>query len=252
MLDFCKVFVKAFALLFSMLLFFPLQWVASFFKAPVPYVLPQYWYRLACWILGLEIRIVGTPAAAKSVLYVSNHASYLDIIALGATLRAAFIAKADISGWPIIGFLGRLQHVAYVKRERTQAKQQGNALTERLSEGDALILFAEGTTSDGLRILPLKSSLISTGSAAEIIQPVTISFTGLNGFSVGRSFRQLYAWFGDMTLAPHFTEIMRQRCLQMTLEFGVPLRFADFKDRKAITQTIEDVMRTALEAQISR
>ena len=173
------------------------------------------WHRGCCRLLGLEIETFGDRTTARPVLYVANHISYLDILLLGGLLNARFIAKSEVRGWPGIGLLARLAGTIFVdRRAKSRSRQQRDVIQSCLDKGDSLVLFAEGTSSDGSQVLPFKSSLFSVveakdGASVVPIQPVTVDYISLrDGRPIEDEQRLLYAWYGDMTLLPHLRQVL--------------------------------------------
>lgn len=172
------------------------------------------WYRGSCHILGLTVEALGEQVDAGPVLFVANHVSYLDILALGGLLNPSFIAKSDVRDWPAIGWLARLARTVFIDRRIVSSRQQRDAIVERLIEGERLVLFAEGTSSDGSRVLPFKSSLFGAIETAAFdvkprIQPITIDYAyPERGQPLNDEHRALYAWYGDMALLPHLWRMM--------------------------------------------
>ena len=134
---------------------------------------------LACvgWLLGLRIKVVGRPVRGK-VLYAGNHISWLDIPALGGTTPARFIAKSEIAGWSVIGWLARLGGSVFVARQkRSEARLQANSVSLALGEGRPVVLFAEAGTGDGLTLTPFRASLfVAANEAGALVQPVAIDY----------------------------------------------------------------------------
>jgi len=204
--------------------------------------LPYTWQRLAWWLLGMRVRQVGTPAPAP-VLIASNHVSWLDITVLAGLLKPlSFVAKAEVASWPVLGMLAKLQRTIFVDRDR---RQQSGTVAEqvaaRVARGEIVVLFAEGTTSDGNRILPFRSALMGAAGAAAgdrmaAVQPVAISYVGVQGIPVGHSDRPHIAWYGDMDFVSHFRRIVSQGGLDVVVRFGTPIPFGPDSDRKAVAQ----------------
>src|SRR5690606_12850271 len=116
---------------------------------------PRLWHRLVLRLVGMRVHVHGAPASARPLLIASNHVSWTDIMALGATTDVHFIAKAEVAGWPVFGRLAKLQRTLFVDRARPRkAGEQAGAIAERLANGEPMVLFAEGTTSDGNGVLP--------------------------------------------------------------------------------------------------
>jgi 1-acyl-sn-glycerol-3-phosphate acyltransferase len=217
----------------------PIQMVALSLGWRLSVTLPRFYHRICLRLFGLELQQIGAPASVRPVLFVSNHSSYLDIVVLGAVLEASFIAKTEVAAWPFFGLLARMQRTVFVDRRRPGTTgQQRDELTERLRAGGNLILFPEGTSSDGSRTLPFKSALF--GAAAPVdgkqitVQPVSVTATHLDGIPLGHELRPLYAWYGDMTLPPHLWTMLQAGRIRVAVEFHPPVTLADFANRKAL------------------
>ena len=159
--------------------------------------------------------------------------------------QVCFIAKSEISGWPIFGWLARLQRTFFIERDKPgKSGEQASELARRLAAGDVMVLFAEGSTSDGNLILPFKSTLFGAASAAiregvaekVHIQPVAITYMRVHGMPMGRQHRPLAAWIGDSDLVPHLGAILREGAMDVDIRFGEPIEFNAASDRKAVTR----------------
>jgi 1-acyl-sn-glycerol-3-phosphate acyltransferase len=191
--------------------------------------LPAFYHRAVCRLFGIHVRVIGKPVKGEGVLLVANHASWLDIILLSGIMPLAFVAKSEISGWPIFGTLARLQRTVFVSRERrNQTGQVADQIGQRLAAGDCLVLFPEGTSHDGNSVLPFKSALLGAAEARRAdgrhvtVQPVSIAYTGCHGMPMGREIRPFFTWFGDMEMAPHLWEALKTGPLDVTVEFHAP------------------------------
>jgi lyso-ornithine lipid O-acyltransferase len=214
-------------------------------RRQLPASLSRLWCRGCCAITGLDVKRIGRPAGAAPTLFVANHVSYLDIIALGSVLDAAFLAKSEVAGWPLIGLLGRLGRTVFVQRRASQSARQCDALAARLGAGESLILFAEGTSTDGTRVRPFKTALFGVldrpGLAAKVaIQPVTIAYTRFRGgLAIEHALRPCYAWYGDMALAPHLWSALGLPGAEVELRFHEPVPGQAFASRKALADHAE-------------
>lgn len=204
--------------------------------------LPAWFHRGFAAVLGVRSEIRGEPCAPERVVYVCNHLSYLDVCVLGSVLRARFIAKEDVAGWPVFGALARLQRTLFVSRSATRAAGVVSAMDAALADGDALILFPEGTTSPGDRVLPFKSSafaaLVAAGPSLRI-QPVTLELLCVDGAPVEAGpgpRRDGYAYHADMSLGPHLLAFMRTSGARLRVHFHAPLDAAAWSDRKALAR----------------
>jgi 1-acyl-sn-glycerol-3-phosphate acyltransferase len=211
------------------------------------WALPHAYHRLCCRIMGLKVRVVGTPAAARPTLFVSNHVSYLDIPVLGSTVPVAFVAKREVAQWPGYGWLAKLQRTVFVDRRRNTTLEQRDSIRRRLASGDALVLFPEGTSNDGNRILPFRSALLSVAEAAPAdrplaIQPVSIAYTSVNGVPLGWGLRPLVAWYGGMELGGHLWRFSRLGRVEVIVQFHGEVRVGDFPSRKELARYCSDAV----------
>jgi 1-acyl-sn-glycerol-3-phosphate acyltransferase len=231
-------------LLWSVPIVFFQSIVLLFHKGQHSYLIPQLWHKGVCLIIGLKVTVVGKPATNKQVIYVSNHLSYLDIPATGCFLRASFIAKDDIAGWPVIGFLATVQQTAFISRKSSKAKKVANALDVMIKDGKNLILFPEGTSSDGTDVLPFKSSLFSItqpkGLKPIAIQPFVIELLDVDGLRLTQKSRDIYAWYADMDFSPHIWEFMQTSGATVKLTFLDVITPTPNQNRKELCQIVEN------------
>lgn len=202
----------------------------------------QGWAILALPLLGLRFRRIGTPMAHPGAV-VANHASWLDIVTLMRASRAFFVSKAEVAGWPAIGQIARAIGTEFIERRPTEAKRQTERLHARLRRGDRLCLFPEGTSSDGQRVLPFKSSLFAVFYAPDLhellwVQPVSILYRPRGGLPAN-----FYGWWGDMDFAAHLRSVLAlSRGGAVVVQFHPPLRAADFADRKPLAARAEHLV----------
>ncbi len=198
--------------------------------------LPVAYHRCCCRIFGVRIELYGAPSAHRPTLFVANHTSYLDIAVLGAALGGSFVAKAEVARWPFFNWLARLQRTVFVERtDRAGVARQRDAIRRRLASGDNLILFPEGTSGAGIHLLPFKTALFSAAADERVvIQPVSVAYCRLDGIPLGRFYRPLFAWYGEMTMAPHLWTAIGMGQLTVALIFHEPVRWRDFGSRKAL------------------
>ncbi len=222
------------------LLLIPAQAVAVALKLPARHCIPVFYHRVCARIIGFDVVVRGERVAQGPVLFVSNHSSYLDITVLGSVIPGSFVAKSEVAGWPFFGLLAKLQRTVFVERKaRAGVERQRDELGARLDAGDSLILFPEGTSSDGNRTLPFKTALFAV-AARRIddkpltVQPVSITPTRLDGIPMGIAFRPYYAWYGDMDLAPHLWTVFTLGRMTVEVEFHPPVTIDGFSSRKAL------------------
>ncbi len=195
----------------------------------------QKWARKMLERVGVELKIVGAPAPAGPMLLVSNHISWVDILALHAVCPCRFVAKADVEHWPLVGTLVTGGGTLYVKREsRRDAMRVVHRMAQALKDGDILAVFPEGTTSDGSSVLPFHSGLIQAAISADApVQPVALQI--VNGKS-GRPSRAV-SYMGDESLAGSIWRTLCARELCAVVTFGAPQRAAG-RDRRAWAQDL--------------
>jgi lyso-ornithine lipid O-acyltransferase len=219
----------------------PVQALGLLLRRPWTASFPRFYHRQCCRILGLRVRQIGRPSRARPVLFAANHISYLDITVFGSLLPASFIAKSEVARWPLFGWLALLQRSVFVDRRVRSTARQRDSIARRLAAGDALILFPEGTSGDGNRILPFKSALFSVADAVPAtVQPVSIAYTRLDGMPIGRALRPLFAWYGAMTMAPHLWRVLGLGTVEIVVEFHPPATLAACGSRKALARYCEE------------
>jgi 1-acyl-sn-glycerol-3-phosphate acyltransferase len=202
----------------------------------------RFYFRTLAWLMGLRIQVVGDQARGGSVLFVSNHSSWLDVVALGAALDASFVAKREVGEWPVVRTIARLGRTVFVSRTRSGTKGEAGLIRDRLGIGDNIILFPEGTTSDGSRVLPFRSAFLSVADSARIVQPVSVVYDRLGGLPACRRDRPLFAWYGDMDLGSHFWRLARRAKSRATIVLHAPLDPKDWPDRKGLTGACAEVV----------
>jgi 1-acyl-sn-glycerol-3-phosphate acyltransferase len=236
-------------------LLIPVQAVGLALGRPWTATFPRFYHRRCCRILGLRVRRVGHPSDARPVLFAANHISYLDVTALGSLLPASFIAKTEVRRWPLFGWLARLQRSVFVDRRVRSTAQQRDSIASRLAAREALILFPEGTSGDGNRVLPFKSALFSVADHAAtgpvMVQPVSIAYTRLDGMPIGRRFRPLFAWYGSMAMAPHLWTVLGLGTVEIVVEFHPPTTLADCGSRKALARYCQERVAGGLASALS-
>lgn len=225
----------------------PVQCFAVIFRLKLAVTFPLFYHRLCARIVGIDIETRGTMSARRATLFVSNHTSYIDISILGSLVPGSFVAKAEVADWPGFGILAKLQRTVFVDRRARLIASQRDLMMRRLDAGENLILFPEGTSSDGNRVLPFKSALFSVAEL-EIrgepitVQPVSVAYTRLDGMPLGRHLRPFYAWYGDMELAPHFWRMMGLGRMTAVVEFHPEVTITQFGDRKTLAAHCQDVI----------
>lgn len=219
------------------------------------WVLPPVFHRGVCKIMGIRITVIGTPAPNDSVLFISNHISWKDIIILGSVIKkASFIAKSEVGSIGLVRMIVNLQKTIYVRRERrSEAKKQSEEMAGRIHAGDNLILFPEGTTTRGVHVNSFKSTLFAVaemiirgGEETVTVQPLTLSYTHANNLPILRSQRIRVGWIGDEDFWPHFRYALNRRSTYVTVDFHDPITNDHTINRKKLAAECEAIIREGL------
>lgn len=220
----------------------PVQALLLAFGSRLSVRLPVLYHRLCTRVLGIRLNVHGALSRQRPTLFVANHSSYLDIIVLGGLIDGSFVAKSEVRTWPFFGLLARLQRTVFVDRRPAAVSTHKSAILDRLQCGDNLVLFPEGTSSDGNRTLPFKSALFSVAQTRIsdqpiAVQPVSITATALDGIPLGRWLRPVYAWYGDMDLMPHIWNVARAGRLSVSVIFHPIATVEETGSRKALAES---------------
>ena len=227
-------------------LLLPLQSASAAVGGSLGERVPRLYHAGLCRILGVDIRVVGSPLPRRPVLLIANHSSWLDVPILGSLMECSFVAKAEVSGWPGVGILARLQRTVFVERSPRGVGAHVRRLGERLEEGGRLVLFPEGTSTDGSRVLPFKSAFFAAiGNAADKairVQPVTVAYVRIEGRRAGPLTRPKAAWFGDMEFVPHLWGVLRLDGLSVAVTFHDPVPEAHCESRKKLAARCGEIV----------
>lgn len=197
-------------------------------------------------LMGLALRVDGTPMTARGAI-VANHASWLDIFALNAGQAVYFVSKAEVAGWPGIGLLARVTGTLFITRDPRRARSQTEVFAARLLAGHRLLFFPEGTSTDGQRVLPFKTTLFEAFMAPALrhdlmIQPVSVTYTAPPGADP-----RFYGWWGDMGFGAHLLQVLavpRQGLVRVI--YHPPLRVDAYPNRKSLAAALEEAVRDGM------
>jgi 1-acyl-sn-glycerol-3-phosphate acyltransferase len=248
-----RVVLIALAVVALTLVLLPLQLIGLAFGARLQRTISHFYHRVLCALIGVRISEVGARSTASPLLILSNHVSWLDICVITALAPVVFVAKHEVAGWPVFGWLARLQRTIFINRQaRHQTGAASREIASRLLGGDAVVLFAEGTSSDGVRVLPFRSSLVgavhhalgdTTHHTHVTVQPMSLAYTRLGGLPMGRALRNRVAWYGDIELIPHLLQVLAHGAVDVTVSWGAAVAYDRGADRKAITRISEQSVR---------
>jgi lyso-ornithine lipid O-acyltransferase len=214
----------------------PIYVCVLFFKLPFQSHLPPYFHKvLTRLILGMKIEVQGTMSHVVPTLFLCNHLSYLDTISIASVIPTHFVAKAEVAYWPLFGFLTKLQGTVFIdRRNKKGTAEQGAAMIKVMRDKKNIVLFPEGTSTNGSEVKFFKSGLIQSildmNDIDVMVQPVSISCYGKNGIE------QRYAWYGDMTLMPHLWKVFETSGLHIRITFHAPFKASRFNDRKELSE----------------
>jgi 1-acyl-sn-glycerol-3-phosphate acyltransferase len=206
----------------------------------------RLWAAQALPSLGLSYVQRGRPMRGGGA-FVANHSSWIDIVALQRAAGPFLVSKAEVRDWPGVGHIGRAIGTMFIDRRPGEAKRQEAELLARLARGDQMALFPEGTSTDGMRMLPFKSTLFGAFFAPGLrqgiaVQPVTSAYRGRAGMPPS-----FYGWWGEMDFASHARDVLgRSTGGVVELTFHPPLPLADYSDRKALAQAADAAVRAGL------
>jgi lyso-ornithine lipid O-acyltransferase len=218
------------AICVSFLLLAPLQAGLMRLRPRLSWVLPRLFYRTVLWLVKVRVKVSGMPPDLAP-LVIANHISWVDIPALGGLFPAAFVAKSEVGGWPILRTFARLVNTIFVDRTaRASIPATNAAMLAQIATGEHVVLFPEATTyADGPH--PFHSShfaVIEALSAQErgsAIQPIAVRYSAAHA-----------AWIGDDALLPHVLGLMRGPPVTCELIFCEPLPLDAPRPRRAVAQ----------------
>ncbi|MFK7835742.1 MAG: lysophospholipid acyltransferase family protein [Sulfitobacter sp.] len=210
---------------------------------PITPYITQGVCRGALWLLGIRFRVTGRPMIERGAI-VANHSSWLDIFSLNAAKRIYFVSKSEVAGWPGIGWLARATGTVFLERKRAHARRHTEMFQERLLAGHKLLFFPEGTSTDGLQVLPFKTTLFEAFYADGIrdvisVQPVSVVYHAPPGAE-----HRFYGWWGDTSFGAHLLVTLapvRQGAIDVM--YHPPLQVAAHADRKALARACEEAVR---------
>ena len=234
----------------------PPQWLACKLGLEWRKKIPKFYHQTLCKMMGIRAHVIGEPIRGGGLM-LANHSSWMDIIILSSICPLAFVAKSEVNTWPLFGLLARLQNTIFVHRgDKARTLNDRETIRARIEAGDGIILFPEGTSSDGNRVLSFKSALLG---AAELprgdkgkgfedtrVQPVSVGYVARYGIPMGRETRPSYAWYGDMDLVSHLWESFASGPVDVVVEFHSPLSVREAGGRKQVAEQAERIVREGL------
>ncbi len=186
-----------------------------------------------CRLMNWEVTTVGAPPEAA--IYCANHLGYLDIVMLGAATPVVFVSKAEVQKWPIMGTLAECGGTLFLRREKKgdllEVSQQFEGV---ISQGVPIVIFLEGTSSNGEQVLPFRSSLLAPAVAADwSVAPVALDYSVSDG-----TVAQDVAYWGEMNFGSHFVNLLSKRHVAARIAFGATQEIT--KDRKVLARRLQE------------
>lgn len=240
-----RLAVRAFAIVLVLLTFLPLHFLYRIVAYGSPF--PMWFLGATARIAGARVERIGTPLR-RDVFFVSNHVSWIDILALAGASGTAFVAKDELAQIPVIGWLCRLNRTVFVKREnRLGVAEQINELRVALADNWSVTVFPEGTTTDGHSLLPFKTSMLKVlepPPPGVLVQPVMLDY-GAVAEEIG--------WVGDESGINNARRVLsRAGSFPLRIHFLEPFSPADYRGRKAIGAKAREEIETALVAALGK
>ncbi len=214
------------------------------------------YHRLVLKLLSIKVIVKGNMGEDGSLI-VSNHASWIDIFIISSVIKTSFVSKSEVSKWPLVSWLAKLQGTIFINRNNPkELTKTAGEIHDRISKKQNVVLFPEGTSSDGNRVLPFKSSIfmlseLTDGSKLNI-QPISIAYTKYNGLTMGRIERTLIAWYGDMDLLTHLYKLIRSGSFEVEVTFHNRIDISEKKSRKDIARDCEVIVRDGFLKSLNR
>ncbi|MBO6608691.1 lysophospholipid acyltransferase family protein [Altererythrobacter sp.] len=226
-------------MLLSLIVLLPLHYLYRALAYGSPF--PMYFLRYAAWVSGARVKVIGTPLR-RDVFFISNHISWLDILALAGASGTAFVSKAELAEVPVVGWLASLNRTVFVKREnRMGVAAQINSLREALSDNWSVTVFPEGTVTDGQSLLPFKTSMLRVlepPPAEVLVQPVMIFYGDI---------AEWIGWVGDESGLNNAKRVLaRKGSFPLEIHFLEPFSPEDYHGRKAIAARAREEIESAL------
>lgn len=227
-------------------------WIAKKIKKPLARdVLVRWCYAGILRITGIRLTISGHLAAVRPLLLVTNHLSYLDVVILGAAAPVRFTPKSEISSWPVIGGICRMCDAVFIDRRPEKISDMKQSLETALAGGNVISLFPEGSTGNGLHLLPFRSGFFSLAeepiAGRELtVQPAAIHYTHIRRLPIDTTQWPHIAWYGDMQLVPHLLSLLKLGPINAELVFLPPVALSRFGDRKQLANHCQQAIGEAI------
>ena len=230
------LFFRVFLVIVWILLLLPYQLIFIFIKSKLRFLLPVYFHKILLKILGIRLSLLGKPSNLKPLVLVGNHCSYLDIIILSSLLPVCFVAKSEIKKWFFFGFLAKIQNSIFIDRNSLRALDSFKKVSDSLSSKFSVIIFPEGTTNNGKKILKFRTSLFKVfeDNPTLRLQNFSLCYTHINNMPLDNRFRPTIAWYGGMNMITHLARLLSYSSVRASVVFH-PVSSSSGINRKELT-----------------
>ncbi len=232
------VFLKSFIILILVIILSPFQFLFVNLKSKFRFELPRIFHKIVLKVLGVKVNLIGKITKDRPLVLIGNHTTYLDIVVLGSVIPLSFVAKEEIRKWFFFGFLAKMQNTIFIKRKNYKTLESLYNINNNLHKEHAIVLFPEGTTSSGKKVLNFKTSLFNLFESDRTLrlQNFSLCYTHVNTMPIDNRSRPLISWYGDMNIISHLSRLLKFSCIDVTLAFH-PMMSTNGLDRKTISNS---------------
>ena len=198
------------------------------------------WSCVVCFILGVKRFVSGEPRR-EPVLFAANHIGYLDIAVLASEVPVVFVSKAEVANWPILGPLGRAIGTIFLERDRPRSMiEVATRMRDVFRYDQSVVVFPEGTTTEGRGISDLRPALFEPAFRAEVpIQGVFLEYVPRSPSETSQ-----VGWYGEDTFLPHFYRLLCGGGWTARIRFQD--KCGSYADRREAAQTLQTWMKSSL------
>ena len=196
------------------------------------------WLQRVVKAIGLEVQVKGKATDEQSALWIANHVSWMDIAVVGSQ-GVAFLSKSEVRKWPLIGWLGEKAGVIFIERGGKNASQKaGKAIAEKISDGDNILVFPEGTTSTGENVMRFHARIFAPALDHQLlVQPIAVHYQDEKG-----QFHPKVVW-KDQSFMSNMIGILAQARINVVVTFLPVIDAQNFSERRELAELIENQIR---------
>lgn len=200
--------------------------------------------RFCMWMMNFKIRVINPPAMDRGSLVVGNHLGMFDILVLSSQFPSLFITSVDMRETPGLGLLTEMGGCLYVeRRNRSNIHNELVEIREALKQGFRVVLYPEGTSTNGERVLPFKKTLMTAAAGTGIpIQPMVINYRKVNGEPVSHKWRDYVTWYGDQTFMPAFLRVISLKSVEVDIEFFQEVLVHSEEHRREVAALVQKMI----------